>query len=191
MVCIAGIFSYLYYSFFHEFDNLTLKDIIVTLKRSLVILIAILPVLSLGIYYHFRQMGSIILNSNPVSRASSIRANKRSVVIISDNEKEILRIHPDKLLAIESAKNYVMVYFESDGKTVKKLIRTSLSKLEAELTSESLLRCHRSHFVNLKKVEYTTGNSRALFIKIKGIENCIPVSRIYVKKITQELRLLA
>ena len=71
--------------------------------------------------------------------------------------------------------------------TLKKVpYRITLSAFEAQLEkSSSLIRCHRSYLVNLKKVENISGNAQGLKLKIKNQLETVPVSRKYMPIVRQ------
>ena len=97
-------------------------------------------------------------------------------------------MRPKDLILLESADNYVSVHYQENDKVQKKLLRSTLTKLEEQITIPSIFRCHRSYMVNLNQLKQVEGNSRGLQLDLLDIQQTIPVSRKYVKAIQQRLK---
>lgn len=82
--------------------------------------------------------------------------------------------------------NYTVIYF-SDKNTLKKVTyRVTLSTFETQLKkASSLIRCHRSYMVNLKKVKNMSGNAQGLRLELINQSETIPVSRNYIPIVKQ------
>jgi len=106
------------------------------------------------------------------------------ITIDSDYQKDSLTLKIISILNIRSAGNYIEVYW-SEKETVKKqMIRTSMNKAE-ELFSkyEFIFKCHRSHLININNIEKIEGNYQGYRVFFKNMNDSIPVSRMYVKKL--------
>ena len=57
------------------------------------------------------------------------------------------------LFYIESADNYVNIYYLNKSKVSRFILRNSLKNIEESLTEFGLIRCHRSFIVNIEKVK--------------------------------------
>ncbi len=97
--------------------------------------------------------------------------------LVADNERDMLEI--DNLLYIESADNYCSVVFLQDDKPKKELLRSSLSRLEAQINDNRIIRCHRSYIVNLNLVSAVTGNAQGYKLHLEKAREIIPVARKY------------
>ncbi len=95
------------------------------------------------------------------------------------DEKGTVRfsIAGEQLLYIESADNYVIVYFQSGNKSVRQILRNSMKNIEELLHNSPMKRCHRSFMVNLQKIERVAYEKTSCRIKLNGVETFIPVSR--------------
>ncbi|MGQ8337516.1 LytTR family DNA-binding domain-containing protein [Sunxiuqinia sp. A32] len=83
----------------------------------------------------------------------------------------------DQILYLESADNYVVIYYKSDERLAKQMLRNSMKNIESFLTNSNFKRCHRSFMVNLQKIEFIEFEKSTCRIKLFGLENFIPVSR--------------
>ena len=88
-------------------------------------------------------------------------------------------ILPEDLLFLESADNYVYVYYLADGKKNRRILRNTLKNLEEPLKARNILRCHRSFIVNTQNVEMAYKKGKRLFLKLKQTDSSIPVSSKY------------
>jgi hypothetical protein len=83
------------------------------------------------------------------------------------------------LLFMESADNYVCVYYLSGGKAKRKILRNSLKNLGESLKGHSVERCHRSFIVNKENVEMAEKKGKKVFLRLKESDRLIPVSKTY------------
>ncbi len=83
------------------------------------------------------------------------------------------------LLMLESTDNYVSVHYVLENKVHRKLLRNTLKNMEESLKDNSIIRCHRSFMVNLQNIEFVQQNGKKLNVKVKFMENSIPVSQKY------------
>lgn len=105
--------------------------------------------------------------------------NAAPVKLIAENEKDSIELTTESLYFIESSDNYSTVFYEKSGKLQKELLRSSLTRLESQISSENIVRCHRSFIVNLDKVEKVTGNAQGYKLHLKSPELLVPVARKY------------
>ena len=113
----------------------------------------------------------------------------KEIIIESDNKSESLKVEIDNLALIKSANNYIEVFWEKDGEIRKKLIRNTLTNIENQLKYYStFIRCHRTAVVNKMYIERKVGASHGLHVKLKGMEELIPVSRQYSLKIKEHIK---
>lgn len=107
-----------------------------------------------------------------------IENQQGEVILQSDNKDEDLTLHPDEILLLAAADNYVEVVFLKNDEIRKNLLRTTLKTLEDRLTDHpALLRIHKSYLVNLAHVEKVSGNAQGYRLHLKNCEEVVPVSR--------------
>ncbi len=95
-----------------------------------------------------------------------------------------LSIKRINVLYIESTDNYVTIFYREEENIKHELIRNSLKRIESEFIDKGLLRCHRSFIVNIENVESLKKEGRGYKIKLKDIDQLIPVSRGYTPSFT-------
>lgn len=87
---------------------------------------------------------------------------------------------------MESADNYVSIWYISKTGVSKYLIRNTLKEMEDRFSQTRIVRCHRSFMVNLDQVKIAkrTRNGIVLDLGTDKIPD-IPVSRTYADRIAQ------
>jgi DNA-binding LytR/AlgR family response regulator len=121
-------------------------------------------------------------------KANVVTEENPLIRIASESVNDGLQIHLNDLYFIQSADNYVEVYYQNKNEISKKLLRNSLKKVSSDLIGHvQLFRCHKSYFVNLKKVTHVSGNAQGYKLHISGMEPLIPVSRQFNEEIKDRL----
>jgi hypothetical protein len=113
----------------------------------------------------------------------------KSTLLNFPDEKGIVRFSLDseQILYLESADNYVIIFYLSGGKAAKQILRNSMKNIEGLLESTPLKRCHRSFMVNLQKIEFVDYGKSKCQLKLAGIENQVPVSRKFIPDFKPQL----
>ncbi|MEM9984460.1 MAG: LytTR family DNA-binding domain-containing protein [Bacteroidota bacterium] len=99
-----------------------------------------------------------------------------------------LEIPADRILYLESQRNYVKVVFWKGEKGEEALVRQTLSALEKQLEQTSIKRSHRSYLVNPQWITEISGNAQGLVLTLKSPEgnlHQVPVSRTYIQEFKQ------
>lgn len=97
------------------------------------------------------------------------------------NAKKV-KIPIDEFIYAESQRNNVVVYYLHDGELVSKSIRITITKVDENIKSTRLFRCHKSFIINPTMIESVKGNSNGYKVKMKSVNTQIAVSRNYVKE---------
>lgn len=102
----------------------------------------------------------------------------RLVKLEADNPAHSLQLEAESLLLVASADNYVEVMHGPTGQLKRELLRTTLTRVEANLAAHAgFLRVHRQFVVNLNRVVRVSGNAQGLRLHFEGTEFTVPVSR--------------
>jgi DNA-binding LytR/AlgR family response regulator len=100
-----------------------------------------------------------------------VRAHERNA-----NGEQVLQIDVNEVLYFDAADKYTCVVLA----TGEKLLRTSVSELEAQLDPQQFKRIHRSTMVNLAHVHAShRDESGRMFLRMKDHNRELPVSRAY------------
>ncbi|MPN25675.1 hypothetical protein SDC9_173087 [bioreactor metagenome] len=98
-----------------------------------------------------------------------------------------LSLRPEDLIYFESADNYVIVFFRKGQRISREVVRNSLKNIETDLGAYNCVRCHRSFIVNIANVTAIKKKGRSYIIEMDGMDTPIPISRGYVKYISDLL----
>jgi hypothetical protein len=92
---------------------------------------------------------------------------------------EALHLGPEDLLFLRAADNYVDVFHLHAGQPRRSVLRGSLKAMAEALEphGDRFLRCHKSHLVDLHKVQRVSGNAQGLRLHLSGVDEPVPVSR--------------
>ena len=105
------------------------------------------------------------------------------------DDKKVLRLslRLDDLLYVQSADNYVYIYYiNNKGELAKFLLRSTLKSIEETFESFGLIRCHRFYVVNSKKVSLLRKTKEGLVLELATDIACeIPVSKTYLSKVAE------
>lgn len=150
------------------------------LNTSLVLL---LPYSVLHFYFSYQEKERLLrlLEENQTEAAT-----QPNVFSFYDEKHELrLSVKRSNLLYMESADNYVCIWYLSKGLLTKFMLRNSLKAIEESLADTNVLRCHRSFMVNFEQVKVIRREKDGVYLEL-GIEKVpdIPISKTYSEKVT-------
>ena len=91
-----------------------------------------------------------------------------------------LSVRPEMVYYIESADNYVTIYYWNGSKLDKLMIRNTLKNIEWRFRDKGLVRCHRSYIINIQKVSVIRKQDNDVVVDFAdGRIPVIPVSKGY------------
>jgi hypothetical protein len=112
----------------------------------------------------------------------------QTVCLSGDNKKDELTLDAHLLILVESTGNYAEIYYESNQKINKSLLRCTIKKIHEQLHDHpQFFRCHRAYIVNLSRISEVKGNSQGLKLKMSLVEQDIPVARQSVPELKKLL----
>ena len=150
-----------------------------TINTSLVLL---LPYSVLHFYFSYKDKERRLLLLEEHQEEVIAR---QSVFSFYDEKQELrLSVKRSELLYLESADNYVCIWYLSKGQLTKFLLRNSLKAMEEHFAATNVLRCHRSYMVNFEQVKVIRREKEGIFLEL-GIERVpdIPISKTYSEKV--------
>ena len=110
-------------------------------------------------------------------------------VQIMDEKGELrLSVRREHLLMLESADNYVCVWYMNNGSTKKVLVRNTLTRVAKDLETTHIQRCHRSYIINLDLIKVMRREKEGIFVEfgVEGVPD-VPISKTYVNNINKWL----
>ena len=110
-----------------------------------------------------------------------------------DEKKSLkLAVTANAILYVEAADNYVNICYLNNDKLVRFPLRNSMRSIEQICESNNIVRCHRSYYVNLRKVRAIQKGQDGLFAKLTyaGAPH-IPVSVTYSETVTGKFSTLS
>ena len=106
---------------------------------------------------------------------------QKAYIHIADEKGDVrLSIRREHLVIVESADNYVCVYYLNNQSVKKMMIRNTLHRVAEQLEGTNIVRCHRSYVVNFSLVVALRREKEGVFVElgIEGVPN-VPISRTY------------
>lgn len=152
-------------------------------KTSLVLL---LPYTILWLYFAMRDKAKMLEKIR--EQETEMVGTVSNDLICFYDEKGVLRLSVDKesLYYLESADNYVKIFYLSKGRLQHFMLRNSLKNIDELMSQKGLLRCHRSFMVNFDKVKVLRKGEDGLSLDMdnENVPN-IPVSKTYSARVME------
>ena len=155
------------------------------IKTSLILLI---PYTMCYIYFVWQENRRELRSLRTQIDRDETVLQKAYIQILDEKGEMRLSIRRENLVLIESADNYVCVYYLNGDVTKKSMIRNTLSRVAEHLQGTRIVRCHRSYMINLDHAQILHRDKEGVFIEhgIEGIPN-VPISRTYADNIREWL----
>lgn len=146
-------------------------------------LVLLLPYFVLHLFFSYQEKGKRL---QELEEGHADTYKKQEVISFYDEKNELrLSVKREHLLYLESADNYVCVWYLNKGQLAKFMLRNSLKNMEEHLADTDVLRCHRSYMVNFDQVKVLRRGKDGVYLEL-GIEKVpdIPISKTYSDKVT-------
>ena len=166
------------------------KSFVTIFRNSLVktFLILLIPYTMCYIYFIWQERVAQ-LRSIRERLAEDETTLKAAYVQIYDDKGEMrLSVRRENLILLESADNYVCVWYLNNNSPKKILVRNTLKNIADSLSSTHIQRCHRSYVVNLELVKVMRREKEGVFVEL-GIDGVpeVPISKTYAGAINKWL----
>jgi DNA-binding LytR/AlgR family response regulator len=153
--------------------------------------ILLLPYAILWLYFAFKEKKRLLeqLDAAQHHQEQSETQAKKHLIAFPDEKGELrISLMLENLLYIESADNYVTIFYLNKSKLSHYLLRNSLKWIDENLTQETaLVRCHRSCIVNLDNVKVLQKTKNGIFLELDAINTPdIPVSKTYYNQVMEK-----
>ncbi|MCB8965127.1 MAG: LytTR family transcriptional regulator DNA-binding domain-containing protein [Bacteroidales bacterium] len=183
-VAAEVFFMALFYTLYEKFILHDTRNILDLFKISAknTALVLLLPYSVLWLYFSWIEKKHQLLQYTQSPTAADPTKN----MIPFRDEKGDLRfsLKHENLLYIESADNYVNIYYSDNGKIARYMLRNTIKRLEEAFKGSEIVRCHRSYMVNFEKVKILRKDKDELCLEL-DVPSAIalPVSKTYVQSV--------
>lgn len=111
--------------------------------------------------------------------------NSRNMIPFYDERGGLkFSIKMGSLLYIESADNYVNIFYLDNNKILRYTLRSTIKRMEEFFAGTETIRCHRSYMVNFERVKMLRKKQHELTLELDApTEVEIPVSKTYVQNV--------
>lgn len=161
-------------------DNWTWKYLLEEIRNTFLVgtlfVLILVPINFVRLQHkHEKQAANIKL---PTITSYGLKEDCPMSFVQTQQKSDDFELDLGQFLMAKAAGNYVEIFLEK-GENVEKLIkRMPLKGLENQLGHlPFLLKTHRSHLVNLRKVKEVKGNAQGLQLTLSTKLGCVPVSR--------------
>jgi hypothetical protein len=173
---------------FYTFYTLILnpeRDWMGVFKESVIntSLVLLLPYFILHLYFSYQEKEKML---RLLEQTKADLSAQQSVFSFYDEKNDFkLSVKRNNLLYLESADNYVCIWYLNKGILSKFMLRNSLKAIEETLSDTHVLRCHRSFMVNFAQVKVIRREKDGIYLEL-GIDKVpdIPISKTYSEKVT-------
>lgn len=166
------------------------KDIITLFRNSLIktSLILLIPYVICYIYFIWQERVAQLRMLREQIMEDETALQVAYVQIYDEKGEMRLSVRREHLLLIESADNYVCVWYTNQNTPKKVLVRNTLKQVAEQLSSTHIQRCHRSYLINLDHVKVLRREKEGVFVEL-GIEGVpdVPISKTYSESIQRWL----
>lgn len=162
------------------------KEVLDVFKDSMknTSLVLLLPYAILMLYFSKQE------KERQLRRLEEGRADvggKGTVLSFYDEKEELrLSVKRNNLLYMESADNYVFIWYLNKGIVTRFMLRNTLKNIEKHFINTTVLRCHRSYMVNFEQVKVIRRGKDGIYLEL-GVDKVpdIPISKTYSEKVTR------
>ncbi len=166
------------------------KDVLTLFQNSLMktVLILLIPYVMCYIYFIWQERVSQLRIIREHLAENETVLQVAYIQILDDKGDMRLSVRRENLLLIESADNYVCVWYLNNNVPKKLMVRNTMKHLAEQLSGSRVVRCHRSYMVNIDIIKVLRREKEGIFIEL-GVDGVpdIPISKSYVENINKWL----
>lgn len=166
------------------------KDVITLFHNSLMktVLILLIPYVLCYIYFIWQERVSQLRVIRERLAENETVLQSAYMHILDDKGEMRLSVRRENMLFIESADNYVCVWYMNNNSPKKALIRNTMKQVAEQLKDTRVVRCHRSYMVNIDAIKVLRREKEGVFIEL-GVEGVpdIPISKTYAESVNSWL----
>ena len=177
---LGGSASYINYNFLGGWHDWSFYSYLDFVKNWVILLV--LPIGLVILYFRQHTLGLKLQEA-----AVNSDGSEQLFIFTSANSKDKIALPIQNILFLEAQDNYVMLRFIDGDIPGRHLLRSTLSRMEQELSETPIMRCHRSYLVNPDNVSSFKGNNHRLELSFSKLDDRIPVSRKFTEAISARL----
>lgn len=166
------------------------KDVVTLFQNSLVktILILLIPYVICYIYFIWQERVSQLRSIRERLAEDETLLQAAYIQILDDKGEMRLSVRKENLLLIESADNYICVWYINNNTPKKILVRNTMKQIAEQLSNTRVVRCHRSYMVNLDVIKVLRREKEGVFIEL-GVDGVpdVPISKTYADNVNRWL----
>ena len=124
-------------------------------------------------------------------KAIQQRSEGKGIISFYDERGELqLSVTKGNLLYVESADNYINIWYMKSNMPKKLMLRNTLKRTAELLADTHVMRCHRGYMVNMEQVKVLRREKDSFFLElgIEGVKD-IPVSKTYSDAVMKWLQM--
>lgn len=154
-----------------------------------------------ALLYTFIYLLTVLIYPYAIITLSQIlRTSRSSKVAEVDETASRVRFYDDKhtlkfvvasaaILYIEAQENYVRIHYLDADQVKSYQLRATMKKLEESMSSNGLVRCHRSYFVNPRHIHaLRKDKDNYIYAEIDdSAHTAIPISKKYYDEVSERL----
>ena len=129
-----------------------------------------------------------LTKSDTVASDDEVLPEHTEIINLMDNNGNLkLSVKLDNLYYIKAEDNYINVFYQRNGAIASYMLRCKMKTIEDNCVDiSSLMRCHRSFIVNIKKISVLHNEADGFIIDFErdGLDS-IPVSKTYSKRVLE------
>jgi hypothetical protein len=114
-------------------------------------------------------------------KAMQERTLAKGIISFYDERGELqLSVTKENLLYVESADNYIYIWYMKGNLPKKLVLRNTLKRTAELLADTNVMRCHRGYMVNMEQVKVLRREKENFYLELglEGVKD-IPVSKTY------------
>ena len=153
------------------------------------LLYSFLYLLSVLVYPYTIISLALQIKNAKIAKASIVNEEGNRIRFYDDRHTLKFVISASAILYIEAQENYVRIYYMDADQVKSYQLRATMKKLEESLSSNGLIRCHRSYFVNPKHIHaLRKDKDNYIFAEIDDLmHTAIPISKKYYEGVSERL----
>ena len=175
--------------FFSLFEKLVLKDDgifmdLLKIAAKHTALVLLLPYAVLWLYFSWDDKQQQL---KQLTEGVVMPDNSRNMIPFYDERGGLkFSIKMGSLLYIESADNYVNIFYLDNAKVLRYTLRSTIMRMEEFFDGTETIRCHRSYMVNFERVKMLRKKRHELTLELDapGVLE-VPVSKTYIKNVME------